>query len=353
MAKSLVGAAASLKGLVLDTGWKVVDQLSPGRNSTGGTFSHSYHVERGAEKGFLKAFDFSDAFEPGEETIEFLKLLTSAYEHERDLLTLCRQGRMSHVVVAIEHGNVQVPTFDLLSGRVYYIIFEMADGDVRRQMDLNKRFDTGWSLRALRDVCLGLSQVHRQMIAHQDIKPSNVLAYGKQGFRISDFGRASLKGRSAPHDGQSVAGDRSYAPPELLYEFISPDFGPRRMGCDVYMLGNLASFMFTGANITASILSRLDPQFHPNKWNGTYEQVLPYVEEAFSRTLAEIEKVIDPLAREFTIRLIRETCNPNLARRGHSRGVGGMNQYSLERYVQQLEAFAFRYNIERRAAAQT
>jgi serine/threonine protein kinase len=353
MSRLSIGAAASLEGVLLEDGWKVIDPIAMGRNATGGTFSHSYVVQKNERKGFLKAFDFSDAFEPGKETIEFLRLLTSAYEHERDLLTLCKEGRLSKVVTAIAHGSVQVDGFDALSGRVYYIIFEMAEGDVRRQVENGSRFDTLWSLRALRDVCLGLHQVHQRMIAHQDIKPSNVLSYKSREFKIADFGRASIKGRSAPYDGQNVPGDRTYAPPELLYGYTHPDFGPRRMGCDVYMLGNLATFMFTGTNLTSGLLARLDAQFHPSNWRGTYEQVLPYIDEAFSRVLLDIEVEADPLIREFAMRLIRETCNPNLGKRGHPRGVGTPSQYSLERYVQQIENYAARYAIEARARVNT
>ncbi len=347
MHKSVIGAAASLKGMTLQNEWQVIGQVVPSSNATGGTFSHSYIVQKGSQKGFLKAFDFSGAFEPGEDTIEFLRLLTSAYEHERDLLNLCKEDRLSKVVIAIAHGSIQVDGYDQASGKVYYIIFEIADGDVRRQVEVGKRFDTLWSLRALRDVCLGLHQIHQRMIAHQDIKPSNVLNFGKNEFRISDFGRASLKGKFAPHDGQNIPGDRTYAPPELLYGFTHPDFGPRRMGCDIYMLGNLAAFMFTGANLTADLFARLDEQFHWRHWQGTYEQVLPYVQEAFGRVLIDIERAVDPLACEFVMRVIRETGNPDLANRGHPRSIGTANQYTLERYVQQIENFAMRYALNK------
>lgn len=350
MAKSVTSAAANLLGLTLEEGWKVIQQVAPGKNSSGSTFSHAYVVEKNGQKGFLKAFDFSDAFEPGQDTIEFLKLLTSAYEHERDLLSLCQLHKMSRVVRALGDGYTQVPGFDKISGRVYYLIFEAAEGDIRRQIDETKRFDTLWSLKALRDVCLGLSQIHQRMIAHQDVKPSNVLTYDDGAFRISDFGRASLKGRAAAHDEFRIAGDRTYAPPELIYGFTHADFHPRRMGCDVYMLGNLAAFLFSGVNVTASLLARLDPQFHPQNWSGTYDQVLPVVQDAFSRVLLEIDAAVDPEVKDFVIQLIRETCNPDLAQRGHSRGIGHVNQYTLDRYVSQIENYAFRYGIKKRAA---
>lgn len=51
-------------------------------------------------------------------------------------------------------------------------------------------------MRAIKDVTHGLHQIHKEMIAHQDTKPSNVLAYGDRGFKIADFGRSSRRGQA-------------------------------------------------------------------------------------------------------------------------------------------------------------
>lgn len=137
----LESAAAKLEGLTLDKGWKVRRLLPVNPNATGGTFSHSYLVENDGKKGFLKAFDFSEALDPAVDTIEFLRILTSAYEHERDILYVCRDRRMSKVVIALDHGSVQLPGTTNLDGQVFYLIFEMANGDIRGQVDETKRFD--------------------------------------------------------------------------------------------------------------------------------------------------------------------------------------------------------------------
>ena len=270
-------AAAKLAGLSLAGGW-VVDRALPKKSSSGGTFSFFYEAHNGDRVGFLKAIDFTEAFEPGVDTVTRLKNLTAAFELERDIVLLCAERRLSKVVKAIAHGEVQVPDMGAIEGRVFYLIFEKADGDVRGQSDVTNRLDTHWCLRAIRDVCLGLEQIHRLHIAHQDTKPSNVLFYPDKNFRITDFGRSSKKDRQVYHDEYDFAGDYTYAPPELLYGSKHTEFSVRRFGTDLYMLGNLVAFMFSGINVTADIFSRIDAGFHYSNWHGTYSQVLPHVQ---------------------------------------------------------------------------
>jgi eukaryotic-like serine/threonine-protein kinase len=341
-----MSAAEKLLGLELENGWEVTKHLPRNPGATGGTFSQSYEARNGERVGFLKAFDFAPAFEPGVDTPEIIQIMVEAYNHERDVLSHCRERRMSNVVLSIEHGSVQVPGLSQMEGRVFYMIFEMATGDVRIQMDTSKRMDVLWCMRALRDVCLGLFQVHREMIAHQDAKPSNVLTYRNGSFKVADFGRSSRRGHFARHDSLPVAGDMTYTPPELLYGYLHPDFAPRRIGCDLYMLGNLATFLFSGVNVTALLLSHLDSQHHPKNWGGTYEQVLPYVRSAFTKVLDDLRPLVDEIVRDDVMRLVAELCDPDLALRGHPKGVGRPDQYSLERYVSQLDLSARRLAIK-------
>jgi eukaryotic-like serine/threonine-protein kinase len=341
----VVGAAEKLQGLTLSNGWKVIDHMPRSQAATGGTFSQSYIVERNGKRGFLKAFDFWPAFEAGVDTAAAIQILTAAYNHEKDILAHCENRRLSRVVLAMDHGDVQIPTMGQMEGRVFYLIFEMADGDVRCQMDTEQRFDVLWCMRALKDVSLGLWQIDREMIAHQDTKPSNVLNYDEGGFKIADFGRSSRRGHPVWYDDHTIAGDKTYAPPELLYGFTHPEFAPRRIGCDLYMLGNLAAFLFSGVNVTAQLLANLDRQHHPNVFASTYAEVLPYLQDSFVRVLEELAPLIDLRVRDEVLPMIRALSNPDLSNRGHPRGLGRYNQYSLERYVTELDLASKRLEV--------
>jgi serine/threonine protein kinase len=347
-----VTAAEKLVGLALPSGWQVTKKIAKSANGTGGMFSCSYEVHRGKEIGFLKAFDFAQAFEPGVDTPRVLEQLTAAFNFELSILEHCRNRRLTRVVLAIDHGHVDVPGMGPIEGRVFYLIFELAQGDVRCQIDLSTAQDAYWCLLVLKDVSLGLWQVHRESIAHQDVKPSNVLAYPDEQFKIADFGRASRKGQSVWHDEVCFAGDRGYAPLELIYGFTHPDFGPRRVGCDLFMLGNLVAFLFSGVNLTTALLSELAPEHHPNQWNASYSEVLPYLQDAFARVLEAVAPRVDSSVRAEVMQIIRELGNPDLAKRGHPRGVGRYDQYSLERYVSRFNLLAqeLPYHLKRRSA---
>jgi eukaryotic-like serine/threonine-protein kinase len=341
-------ASANLDGLLLPTGWTVIRTVTPGADATGGQFSNAYVVSKDGTEGFLKAFDFSDAFRANN-VIDALNQLTSAYMYERNLLLHCKEKRLRKVVVALEHGEVQVPNYDAMNGRVFYLIFHLAKGDMRNQISANGRLDEVWCSRALHDIGVGIFQVHRQMIAHQDLKPSNVLIFDDE-CRIADFGRASRKGYPALHDDYDVAGDRTYAPPEQLYGFRSPEWTVRRFGCDLYMLGNLAAFMFTGVNITSQLFSHLDNQFHPAIWARSYTDVLPYLMTAFGRVMTEVRANLGGPCPGDIEQLIRELCNPDISKRGHPRGIGKYDQYSLERYLSRLDILSKKVAMEVRLA---
>lgn len=346
-----MSAAKQLAGLTVGNGWKVSRHLARDPNGTGGVFSESYEVHNGARRGFLKAFDFSGAFAPAVDTTREIERLVKSYNHEKEILQHCEIRGLSNVVIAIDSGHVQVPMLGTMEGRVFYLIFEMAQGDIRVQMDLTKRFNALLCMKALKDVTLGLRQVHKEMIAHQDMKPSNVLVYPGEKFKVSDFGRSSRKGQAAAHDTFTVAGDRTYAPPELLYGFMHGDFAARRLGCDMFMLGNLATFLFSGVNMTSLLLSLIDDQHKPRQWGGSYADVKPYLQSAFSRALKTVEPLIEPIIREEVMTIINEQCNPDLDARGHPRGIAKYNQYSLERYVSIMDATVKRLQIKMRAAA--
>jgi len=301
---------------------------------TGGNFSEGYVViQDNGTKAFLKALDYERAMQSADPA-RALEALAKAYNFERDLLARCR--RMDRVVKGLADGSVMVPDEKRGDQVVQYLIFELADGgDVRKYLEVSKRFDTAWVLRSLHSIATGLNQLHSGGIAHQDLKPSNVLIFGTDLSKIGDLGSAISRGQAAPYEDNHVAGDPEYAPPELCYKHILPDWSARRLGCDAYLLGGMVVFFFGQGNMTAMILEQLALSLRPHAWHGTYAEVLPYVRDAFEKALTIFARDLErraPQLREELLLVVRELCEPDPGYRGDPKERRpGANQFSLER----------------------
>jgi len=337
-----------LVGVQLDGGWRVLSRAQRPSASTGGNFSVGYLVESSTgERGFLKALDFADALQSPDPAAA-LQLLTEAFNFERLVLDRCDDA--DRVVTAKTSGTARVNVAGRLEP-VQYLIFELASGDVRSQVVPAKQHSAAWGLRVMHQVATGLRQLHDRGIVHQDLKPSNVLTFPNIGSKVADLGRAAYKGHSPPHDSLAFAGDPGYAPPELLYGYVDPDWNRRRVGGDLYLLGSLVAFFFSGGGaVTPMLLLALPQSLHPGHWAGDYTSVLPYVRNAFNQAMSTIEPVLPQRLRPELLRIIRELCDPDPTRRGHHRNRGNpATQYFLERYIAEFDLLARRANIVARA----
>lgn len=255
-------AADLLEGLTLDDAWHVEKKVPRAPQATGGNFCVGYQVRHDdGRAGFCKALDLSTAFFE-DDPAKALQIVTEAFNQEYELLQKCGNHRLDRVVHAMAAGVVEVPGG--WPPRVNYIIFELASSDVRAFLDASTGIEIAARLRCLHHVATGIHQLHGRNIAHQDLKPSNVLIFpdlATVGYvsKVSDLGRATDRARPAAHDLLDIAGDRTYAPPEQLYGAIPRDFGPRRLACDLYQLGSLAAFIFTATNFNALLIRELDP----------------------------------------------------------------------------------------------
>jgi serine/threonine protein kinase len=211
--------ARQLVGHVLPGGWRVLERIDRKPTDTGSCFSTGYIVEDDeGRRGFLKAMDYLRAFIAADTAGE-MKKIAETFVFERDLSEKCRNMSMRRVVHAIDSGEVTVIPGQPHT-KVSYLIFELADGDIRSHLNAQDDFDLVFVLRALHHVAVGLQQLHLADMAHQDLKPSNVLVYESQrGAKVGDLGRAWSKELPAPHDNAQFAGDPGYTPPEVLLGF--------------------------------------------------------------------------------------------------------------------------------------
>ena len=323
----------------LPNGWKVVSEISRSKTHTGGRFSVGYTVVNGEREGFLKALDLSEAL-GSPDVADSLSSLLETYMYERKLLELCQFNNLNHVASTIDHGQVDAGELHQILP-VPYLIFELADGDVRSKLDLSDKFDLAFCLRALHHCAVGLSQLHNHRIAHQDLKPSNVLVFGQSYCRVSDLGRSTLRGEESPTDQYLIPGDYRYAPPELLYGSKSSEWSIGPVACDLYHLGSLAFFFFTKVGITPVWHQHLRPEIRPNVWTQTYEDVLPFARVAHELAIEDFERHIPSEVRESLVECVRQLCEPDPNLRGHPKNkIPNNNPYSLQRYITRFDLLA-------------
>ncbi|WP_313196153.1 serine/threonine-protein kinase [Shinella zoogloeoides] len=359
-----LAGAWRLLGVTLASGWKIIEPVgwdpSTGNradhyNGTGGNFSVAYVVERDGHRAFLKAIDLTSALS-AVNVLEELHQITSAHSFEARILKICEGERMDRVVIALESGQVAVGPN--LQDKAPYLIFELADGDVRRRVQrVNDEHRLAWWLHAMHHIAVGLSQLHSRKIAHQDLKPSNVLAFGgKQDFRVADLGRSICDGTVGPHDDLLFSGDFGYAPPEILYGQIDPDWSTRRLGSDLYLLGSMIFFFATGFGCTQHLISLLDvpqrPQTLRGAWNSSYEAILPLIQNKFTDLLVDLQSQLDSSISVDLIKAASELCNPDPRLRGHPlERVQQSNRFSLARYVALFDRLAKLADISARKIA--
>ncbi len=332
--------ANCLSGLQLKDKWKVGDMVGNYVGNTGGKFSICYEVShQDGKSGFLKALDFSGALGAVDPTTELHKL-TEAFLYEKELLEICRP--MSRIVTALDFGTVELGD-PMKAEIVPYIIFEIAEKTVRSVISARMRPPFAWIMECMHQATVGMNQLHTKQISHQDIKPSNALIFSDQGLKIADLGRSVRKGQYVLHELEDWPGDWGYAPPEIAYGYLDPEFNVRRLSSDIYMLGSFAVSLLTGLQLTAWLITVLPDELRPPKWNGNYEgnysEVISHVEQAFATALEKINDHIGVQEKfvEDMIDCVRELCQPNPGKRGHPRthaivGDAG-NPFNLERYI--------------------
>lgn len=345
--------AQLLEGVDLGNGWHVLQPLELPEGHTGGFFSYGYEVEHeDGRKGYLKALDFFEPLYYSDDPAAELLELTEGFVYERDLLEHCRVGGLTRVVRSLDHGTVHVEGFgDGVAATVQYLIFELAEGDVRKKLALFDDIEVAWALRSLHHVAVGLRQLHTIHIAHQDLKPSNVLLFDNESSsKVGDLGRGTHRLLPAPHEDALVAGERSYAPPESLYRDPPSDWRARRLGCDLYLLGSMVVFYFTGLSATALLFKHVPDELHWLRWSGPYYDILPHLQQGFGEMLEYLAPNVPPQIRDLIVATVRELCEPDPRRRGHPKNHAAQhgNPYALDRYVSRFDLAARRAEIHLR-----
>jgi eukaryotic-like serine/threonine-protein kinase len=356
-------AACNLVGKDID-GWHVVRQLpKPDRSKgeSGGNFSICYIVERDGAEYFMKVLDYRkcllEAIPLGQTRSKVIARNTTEFNYEKELSNFCKEKRVSKVILYIGAGELELS--DFMFGTVSYIVYEMANSNIRKFLEYSKTLEFSAKIktlavkfRSLRDVATGLNNLHTYNISHQDLKPSNVMAFEGES-KIGDLGRSLCfdSDVKCPYQFESFHGDFTYAPPEAIFKYFLPDAKERLYQMDNYTLGSLIVFYITGVSINA-IMERYLPNsmLEMRKMGILFDNVRTDLINAFQQALNDLRNEI-PLdsIREDVIHIVEYLCNPIPERRGHPKNTVTTNRtsnFDLHRTISELDFALRKANLE-------
>ena len=340
-------AAKHLVGLTLDDQWVIKKKLERGDNDTGSFFSVGYIAEKNGKEYFLKAFNLGRFFSmsASSSVMDAIHEMTEAYRYERDLSEHCKNKHVTKVAFVQGYGEAQISGF--IYGTVPYLIFQLANGDVRNALESSENLDYAWRFKSLHDIAIGLKQLHKVKVSHQDLKPSNILLYDKES-KLGDLGRSVCEDIHSAYSNMSFTGDLTYAPPEIMYR----NNNSNKYALDCYMLGSLTVFYFTGVTMNGLLLQHIAHEHKPDKWmGGDYSSIEPYIINAFEEALEDfLDNIKKESYRDELLFLVKNLCNPIVHKRGHPKNIlsNSKNNYNLERFISKLDLLRHKAEISTR-----
>lgn len=330
--------ADRLVGCKLNDGWDVVSFYT---HPTVG-YSSCYIVQKGNQKGFLKAFDYSDLKKAGGKD-QFMRL-NKKFERELSMLKKCSANNINTVIQLLAHDSYFFEPGGV-DERVDYFIIEFShDGSVHDCLSTPNLTNFGNKFQALIYIFDGLNDLHLNGIMHLDLKAENLLYFIKERLtKIADFGSArqfmNEVDEDLLNDLNNISTTRQYAPPECLYvENWTPDWNEYRRKVDLYLVGNVIVKLFTNFSFTALLEKEITQFYH---WNnpqniGKLKQYLQHLIEASGEAYLEIEIKLDSINKEYgmpldakdikdLMKIIVELCNPDAEKRGHPKELARKN----------------------------
>jgi len=143
------------------------------------------------------------------------------------------------VPAALRHPHVvRVFGHSVMEGRPYMTMEYLGGGDLAGL--LRSGLLPQEAVALLRQASEAVAQLHRDGIAHCDVKPANLLLRHSGDLVLADFGAARQIGAPAPASAGQIVGTPSHAAPELAHG------GAASAAADIYSLGVVFHEMLCG-----------------------------------------------------------------------------------------------------------
>jgi serine/threonine protein kinase len=290
---------------------------------------------------------FVKVLPPSTDDLDQMRLHLEEFYSEKEIVELCGQRNMRRIVRAIAFDKLDAP--GIVPITIHYLIFEWASHDMRALAAETDEDQIHAALACLHHMATALHELHFSKIAHQNLRPAAVLRFDDKSHKLTDFRHAQRAGAVRTETASYV--DAAHAPPELLYGHPTSSF-EARYGADLYQLGALGLHLLTGVGATVQLARELSSLHHWNNWEGSFYDVIPYLDVAHERIIKNLQSQLPPSVEKDLAESIRQLTMPDPTRRGHPLHVGGSGpRYGLERYISLFDLLGRRFSIATRGAA--
>lgn len=325
--------AHSLLGITTNSGWTVTKKFT-NPLGTGGNFCVRYRVNSpNYGDAFMKAMDLT-----GWTDLQDINRVTGEYLFEQKVLELCSNKNLNRIVRSLDVGRITLPNKPAPLNTAYYVIFEEAEGDVRQKHLNGIASDSRSKFRVLHHVSVGISQLHRNGISHQDIKPSNVLTFPDEENKISDLGRVVDKNGESPFSNLPFPGDTGYMPIEMHFGIMDLDFSTRIL-CDIYMVGSLLYQMIEGVQIKTPVIAEAE-NIQSGVLRMSFNDALPILISAHNtvqnRARTKCAYAMDAELAQSISEIIDQMCHPDPQIRGNTTRAKTSQHIKMDRFVGKL-----------------
>ena len=359
MATSNDFASNNLVGKNID-GWNVLRQVVPSTTpgGTGGVHSICYIVERDGVQYFMKVLDLFYIFQGKGSLAEKMQKASNEFQYEKKISKYCDNNNVTKVIRYVADGATQIE--DFLLGEVEYIVFESAKCNIRDYLNFSAGLDLvakvktlSEKLESLRNVAVGLKQLHSAKVTHQDLKPSNIVSCHDGDTKICDLGSALCFDAEYKDNTRKVVtfnGDANYAPPEAIFGALVKCGQEEFYQMDNYTLGGIIAFYITGLSFNALMNKHLPLRMNYMAENIDMNESKDYLINAYQDALEDIRSMI-PLVtvRDGLVNIVAYLCNPYPEKRGHPKNLTPgtrVSNYDLVRTVSELDLLRRKAEIE-------
>ena len=146
----------------------------------------------------------------------------------------------------------------------------------------------------------------------------------------------------------------AYAPPEQIFGVRPERWEDRREGCDIYHLGALTTFLFTGVVLSARLSQALPTEMRPHLWGGQsgcdYDTALPILKRSLVEFVADVQSSFPVWAAEEISQIILTSCEPDWRIRGDAKARRSVaNNVGINRYASRFDRLAKNAAVKTRA----